>query len=108
MWGAIAKDIGIAATIIIGLIIIAMRLINEYPKWQEAIDRGKRERAEIYAKALGKLGDEVKFLGTQVNALCSLMDKMAGLFTTIRNNLERLDKRCERHGNILARLSNRE
>jgi len=105
MWAAIAKDVGIAATIIIGLILIAIMIIKEYPKLQAARDKAKMERAERHAHALEQVAEQLKYLGMQVNSLCSLMDKLAGLFVAIQQDIVRLDKRCERHGNVLARLN---
>jgi len=54
---------------VVGFIYMMLRAMDKASEWMKLVNEGKKERAEIYAKPVDKLGDKVEKLDNTLERL---------------------------------------
>jgi len=102
------KDVGIAVIVIVGLLVIAYKLIEMYPRWQKQRDEAKEERAKIYARALENLGLQIENQSKQIKIFGDQVEKWGEQVRDSRKLTEKLIDAIENTQKILMEISHRE
>lgn len=100
------------------VVIAGYWLIFVFPKWQERVDEGKKERAEIHAGALKEVskqialqsekiavfGLQVENFGKLVESQGRLTERLIDMMDDHHNVTEEQGERCEAHGKIMEKI----